>query len=221
MPFRRHLLAALILLAATSAQAKKPHHRPDGEPGQFDYYAMALSWSPSFCATHDDPKQCASGRQLGFVVHGLWPQYARGYPEECSRERLPDEVRRRYAPLYPAPHLIDHEWKKHGTCSGLDPAAYFAMTARLRDALVVPPAYQKPLAPVRSDAAQFAQAFRAANPRLAADSVLPFCTANGRFLNEIHVCYDKRGESVRCGDSEIKRSANTCRQGAFTLQNVK
>lgn len=221
MAFRRPLLAVLVVLAATNAHAKKPHHHADGEPGQFDYYAMALSWSPSFCATHDDPDQCARGSARGFVVHGLWPQYERGYPQECSRERLPDEVRRRYAVLYPSPRLIDHEWKKHGTCSGLNPAAYFALTSKLRDALVVPPAFQRPLAPVRSDATSFAQAFRAANPRLAPDSVLPFCAANGRFLNEIHLCYDKRGESVRCGDSEIQRSANTCRQASFTLQSVK
>ena len=95
--------------------------------------------------------------------------------------------------------MINHEWKKHGTCSGLNPAAYFDMSARLRNQLAIPAPYQRPATPVRTSYGEFVQAFRAANPRLAENSVLPFCGGGGRFLNEIHVCYDKRGGSISCG----------------------
>jgi ribonuclease T2 len=211
---------ALMLMAGVlgSAAAESRRHRSEGEPGQFDYYAMALSWSPAFCATQDDPKQCAPGRQAGFVLHGLWPQYARGYPESCSNEPLSRADVTTYASLYPSPKLIVHEWQKHGTCSGLNPAAYFALTGKLRQQLAIPPAYQRPTQPLRTSYADFVAAFRAANPRLPAQSVLPFCAAGGRFLNEIHACFDKSGAGVACGAAEVRRSENTCRQGSFLVQ---
>src|SRR4051812_35381200 len=118
----RHVFFIAALLLCASADARQPHHEARGDAGQFDYYAVALSWSPSFCATRGDNAECDRSRPLGFVMHGLWPQYANGYPESCSNERLPADVRAKYASLFPSPTLIDHEWKKHGTCSGLDAA---------------------------------------------------------------------------------------------------
>jgi ribonuclease T2 len=209
------------MLTALGAGAQAPRHgHATGEPGRFDYYAVALSWSPSFCATHDDPNQCASGRQSGFVMHGLWPQYERGYPEECSTERLAPQDRARYASLFPSPKMINHEWQKHGTCSGLSPAAYFDLSARLRSQVSIPAPYQRPATPVSTSYAEFVQTFRAANPRLAEHSLLPFCAAGGKFLKEIHVCFDKRGSSTSCSASEIRRSENTCRKATFVLQSV-
>jgi ribonuclease T2 len=218
---RNLLLGALLCTAAGVSAQQFRHGRDTGEPGRFDYYAVALSWSPAFCATHDDPGQCAPGRQAGFVMHGLWPQYEQGYPQECSTERLQPRDREKYASLYPSPKMINHEWIKHGTCSGLNPAAYFEMSARLRDQLAIPAPYQRPAAPVRTSYGELVQAFRSANPRMAEHAVLPFCGAGGRFLNEIHVCYDKRGASTSCGASEIRRSGNTCRKGTFVLQSVR
>lgn len=64
-----------------------------GQPGAFDYYVLALSWSPEFCHSHPTKPECVSGK-FGFVVHGLWPQYANGYPENCSTAPgLPDPSR--------------------------------------------------------------------------------------------------------------------------------
>ena len=216
VPLRQIFFIALMTLAA-GAEARKPR----AEPGQFDYYAVSLSWSPSYCATHSDPTQCDRARPLGFVLHGLWPQFANGYPESCSNERLPGEVRARYALLFPSPTMIEHEWRRHGTCSGLDPSAYFALTAQLKDKLKVPGALDQPMAPVRSTNRDFAQAFKAANPALAPESVLPFCAAGGRFLREVHVCYDRRGASTSCSTAEVRRSANSCRQDSFLLQSVR
>ena len=60
--------------------------RRQNEPGKFDYYVLALSWSPSYCqaaqerAPNRAPDQQCSGRPFSFVVHGLWPQYERGFP---------------------------------------------------------------------------------------------------------------------------------------------
>ncbi|HEU4374449.1 MAG TPA: ribonuclease [Telluria sp.] len=222
MSASRNLLLGALLCAAAGAHAGHARHdRDGGEPGRFDYYAVALSWSPAFCATHDDPDECAPGRQAGFVMHGLWPQYEKGYPQECSTERLQPREREKFASLYPSPKMIGHEWSKHGTCSGLDPAAYFEMSARLRGQLAIPAPYQRPAAPVRITYGEFVQAFRAANPRMAENAVLPFCGGGGKFLNEIHACFDKRGGSTSCGASEIRRSENTCRKDSFVLQSVR
>jgi ribonuclease T2 len=214
----RNLLLIALLAVASGAQAKRPPS-PHGQPGQFDYYAVSLSWSPSFCATHRDNDQC--GRGMGFVLHGLWPQFEAGFPESCSTERLPGPVRNTYASLYPSPKMIGHEWSKHGTCSGLDPAGYFALSSKLKEQLVIPAAYQKPAAPLRASPGEFVQAFKAANPTIVVNGVLPFCDGGGRFLRELHACYDKGGRSRSCSQGEIKRSYNSCRQESFLLQSVR
>ena len=56
-------------------------------PGDFDFYVLSLSWSPGFCempAGSNLHGQCDAGANLGFVVHGLWPQYEHGYPSDCG-----------------------------------------------------------------------------------------------------------------------------------------
>ncbi len=218
---RTALVLAAAVLCSTAGAAGR--NRSVGEPGQFDYYALALSWSPSYCATNGgrDPNQCGSGRRLGFVLHGLWPQYENGYPQSCSREPLPPQVRRKYEAIYPSPKLIGHEWSKHGTCSGLAPEQYLALSAKLKDAVVVPAAYRAPEQPVRATVAGFKDAFRAANPRLASDAIVPFCGGSGRFLREIRVCYRPDGASRNCGQAEIKRSLKSCGQPSFLLQSVR
>ena len=216
MTMFRHLLMIAALCTATAGVQAKPQR---AAPGKFDYYAVALSWSPSFCATHRDPNQC--GRGLGFVLHGLWPQYEKGYPQKCSTERLPNDVRNSYAAIFPSPTLIGHEWNEHGTCSGLDPAAYFKLSASLKDRLVIPKQFQQPVAPVRATPGEFVQLFRAANPGTPVDSVLPFCGDGGRFLREVHACFTREGAPRTCSNGEIKRSYNSCRQESFLLQSTR
>lgn len=219
------LLIALLALGG-AAEARRPQQQGggagvDGQPGQFDYYAVSLSWSPSFCASRNDPNQCASGRRLGFVLHGLWPQWQKGYPQSCSTQPLPAAVRAKYAGLFPSPGLIGHEWPKHGTCSGLEPAAYFELSAKLQKQLAIPPQFQAPSAPVRVTNAEFGAAFQRANPGLAAHAVLPFCSGDGRFLQELHACWGKDGASLSCSANELKRSKRSCGQDSFLLPSVR
>ena len=218
MPRTSTLFLTVLLASACGIGNAKPSNDVGG---QFDYYAVALSWSPSFCATGHDADQCAPGRGLGFVLHGLWPQYEQGYPESCSNQRLPPDVRKRYAALYPSPRLIGHQWSKHGTCSGLEPAAYFELSARLKNQLAIPAAYVRPAAPVRVTYRELTQAFAAANPGLARDAVLPFCAGGGRFLRELHACYARDGRSRSCSAAQVKRSQNSCRQPSLLLQSVR
>ena len=112
--------------------------RPEEQaaPGQFDFYLLNLSWSPEFCATHGDSPEC--GRNLGFVVHGLWPQDTSGdYPQHCSDAPGPSDPQAD-TDIMPTASLVDHEWETHGTCSGLGANDYFAAIHKVYAAVKIP-----------------------------------------------------------------------------------
>ena len=124
--------------------------RRQNTPGEFDYYVLSLSWSPSFCEEAQErgsggrsqQAQCG-GRPFSFVVHGLWPQYEHGFPEYCQRPspRLDRNIMTSMLDLMPAPGLIFNEWDKHGTCSGLGARAYFETIRKARAAVKIPEEY--------------------------------------------------------------------------------
>lgn len=195
---RRSLAAlalGLTLISGAGAQDFGGFRRGGGEPGAFDFYVLALSWSPTYCdgegARRDRDGQCAPGRGLGFVVHGLWPQYARGYPQNCSAvERAPTRQAMEIAgEVYPSEGLARYEWRKHGTCSGLDPAAYFRATREARAAVTIPEAFQgagpdRRLAPI-----EIARLFVAANRGLRPDMMQVACARDA--LQEVRICLTK------------------------------
>jgi ribonuclease I len=123
--------------------------------GQFDFYVLALSWSPSYCAAararHPDGKdsmQCGS-RPFAFVVHGLWPQYEKGFPSYCQVP-APKLDRGQVAgalDMMPSPSLVMHEWERHGTCSGLSAAAYFETVRKARATVKDPTGLSRPGCP--------------------------------------------------------------------------
>jgi ribonuclease T2 len=113
-------VAALLLAGSAAAQ---PLERRGAPAGAFDFYVLALSWSPGFCEAEGDAKgrdQCATGAGLGFVVHGLWPQFERGYPSFCEPEgRNPSRpALAEAAGLFPDEGLARYQWRKHGSCAG-------------------------------------------------------------------------------------------------------
>ena len=207
------LLMATLLLAQT-VQAK-------GRAGEFDYYAMALSWSPQHCAIKPaDREQCS--RQLGFVLHGLWPQYQRGYPSSCSRERLDPAMEQQFAGLYPSRFLYGHEWEKHGTCSGLSQEAFHQLASDLRQKVKIPVAYQSPAEPLRKSTFELKADLAAANHWLAPDTMTVACADGGRFLREIYICINKEGtDAVPCSDEMQKRERRSCGQPDFLLRSVR
>src|SRR5205823_13549256 len=88
--FGRVASAALaVWLTVGIADIAPAQDRRQNEPGQFDFYVLALSWSPSFCEASGErgtpPQQQCGARPYSFVVHGLWPQYERGFPEFCQQ----------------------------------------------------------------------------------------------------------------------------------------
>jgi ribonuclease T2 len=208
------LLAAVPTLSAAPATAAA---RRD-VAGAFDFWVLVLSWSPSWCEAEGDSRGAAEcARPFSFTVHGLWPQYTRGYPADCVTAQ-PGPSRRgeaRALPLMPSLGLVRHEWRKHGTCSGLSGDDYFATVADLFARLRIPDAYRAPTVPRMVDPAAVEADFIAAN-RLPADAIAVTC--DGRRLREVRICFDRDLKGpVAC--PEIDRGA--CRARSVFLPAVR
>jgi ribonuclease T2 len=207
-----------ILILITAAGAK------DQRPGQFDYYVLALSWSPSYCAGEagqNDHQQCAPGRRFAFVVHGLWPQHNEGWPEYCrTREGwIPQPVIDGIIDVMPSKKLIIHEWKKHGTCSGLSQKDYFNTVKEFFGQVRIPARYLSPQAPVMVAPGQLVGDFVKTNKGLTADMLSVQC-GNARDqarLSELRVCVNKEGSFIACGLNETRQ----CRAKTLVLLPVK
>lgn len=182
-------LAVTAFLAACIATA-----RADDVPqgSGFDFYVLSLSWSPSYCAVEGanaNPKQCGPRRPYAFIVHGLWPQFEHGYPEHCGTpepDRVPKGLVAQLLDILPTAGLIGHQWRKHGSCSGLTQADYFEVLRAARDKVVVPVDYRRTDRPRAVDPQVVEQAFIAANPGLPADGVAVTC--DERYLREVRLC---------------------------------
>jgi ribonuclease T2 len=199
----------------------RPADAPRGEAGAFDYYILSLSWSPSFCATpagRSEPLQCAGERPFSFIVHGLWPQYERGYPQNCPSDGpadAPASVERAMLDLMPSPDLIQHEWDRHGVCHGGPPEAYFQETRRLRERVRIPAEFERLSAPREVTAQEVEAAFVSANRGLTPDAMVVTC--NRDRLREVRICFDKAGGFRACGADVRER----CGDRPLTMPPVR
>ena len=217
------LTLALTLATALAGGAKAQDKRQNA-PGEFDFYVLSLSWSPSFCEEAAERSrgggrsniQC-EGRPYSFVVHGLWPQYENGFPEYCQRPspRLNRNIVSTMLDLMPAPGLIFNEWDKHGTCSGLDGRNYFETIRKARAVVKIPAEYldlsqAKTVAP-----GEVEEAFIKANPGLSNAAVSVTC--NRTRLSEVRICLSKDLQFRAC--EELDRRA--CRRDQVTMPPVR
>ena len=203
--------AGLMATAAAPALALALvlYESPGAAP--FDYYVLALSWSPAFCASHPaDRAEC--GLRRGFTVHGLWPQYAGGGgPEHCEgADALDRETVERVKAAMPDERLIHHEWVVHGTCSGLSPHDYFRTLIQAIGHLAIPPQFDGAAARTMT-ASQIVAAFAKANPSLTARSIALRCRASE--LEEVRICLSRDLHPQPCGPDVRTR----CRSGALTI----
>lgn len=190
-------LIATIVAALGAAAAP-----PSARAADFDYYLMALSWSPSWCAAEGDERaeQCAPDRALGFVLHGLWPQFEEGWPEHCDSPHS-DPSRRdteAMADVMGSGGLAWRQWRKHGRCTGLSADDYFALS-RAAFASV-----ERPHPAESATAAEVEAVFVAANPGLGAEELVVTCREG--FVREVRVCLTPALEPRRCG-ADVERGA--------------
>jgi len=199
-------LRALAFLAAAFAASPSfaQTQSPQGDvPGRFDYYILALSWSPTYCADRRaqerDTAQCGAARRFAFVVHGLWPQREVGWPSDCptATRDVPPALVQRQLDMMPSERLVEHEWDRHGACTGLSQQAYFDWTRRLRAAIATPPAFVNPDRPLVVTADDVRARFVAANRWLKPNGLAVSCRGNR--LQEVRFCFAKTGAPRACG----------------------
>jgi ribonuclease T2 len=189
----------------------------------FDYFVLALSWSPDYCATtgSGDGQECAIGRKLGFVLHGLWPQNNQGYPSNCASDPLTASVKAQFPALYPNDSLADHEWLTHGTCTGLDPTGYLTLAQHLRQSVSVPGSYQSPAAAFSATVGGLKQDFTQANPGFTPADFEVMCSGSGRYLKELNVCFSREGQPTACGTDMHKSAMKSCQSPDFVVRNTR
>ena len=204
--FAACIAALWALTFADAAMAQ----RGESRAGEFDYYALVLNWSPSYCETQGRSRpgepQCSGDRPYSFILHGLWPQYHRGWPQDCpTRERpwVPDELIRQMIDVMPSKRLIIHEYRKHGTCSGLSPAEYFGVARQLYDQIKIPPRFQNPDGYLTLSPAEVESEFLAANPQLSGDMISVAC--KGRNLGDLRICFGRDLKLQACGVNETQQ----------------
>jgi len=215
----RVAVAALFCLFTIHGLAAQD--RRQNQPGKFDFFVLSLSWSPSFCESageRGEPPQLQCGtRPFSFVVHGLWPQYERGFPEFCQQPapRLDRNVVSSMLDLMPAPNLVFNEWNKHGTCLGPNPRAYFETVRKARAAVKIPEEYVEPGKTLTVTPDEVEAAFVKANPGLNPDSVSIVC--DNRRLREVRICLSKDLRFRDC--AELGR--RSCRAREIVMPPVR
>ncbi|MEP5728966.1 MAG: ribonuclease T2 [Sulfitobacter sp.] len=194
------LTAALIALASALAA--------EGETaGEFDYYVVSLSWSPNWCLQEGDARnspQCDLGTGHGWILHGLWPQFHRGYPSYCKTiERAPSRrMTAEMADIMGTGGLAWHQWKKHGTCTGLSAPDYFELSRSVYSQINRPEIFRKLPRQVKLPASVVEEAFIKSNPTLEPDGVTITCRAN--HIQEARICLSKTLTPVPCGQDVVR-----------------
>lgn len=212
MPAGRRALAAAFLMVmmplVTRADA--------AEQGDFDFYVLALSWSPTYCkheGVDASPHQCRSRTPHRFIVHGLWPQYEQGYPERCpdARQRIDRAIAVGMEDIMPSHGLVFHQWRKHGTCSGLEPSDYFALTRQAYGKVTIPKSFRSLSEGATATPAAIEKAFMAVNPGLDKNGIAVTCD-RGAF-EEVRICLTKDLGFQSCHEVD---KAN-CRATSLTI----
>ena len=212
-------IVVIAAVAATMPLTAAKRKKKTSPPGAFTYYLLSLSWAPDFCAQaggNKNPAECGAGKKIGFVVHGFWPQgdTSRG-PENCGpASPVPNSLVQTMLNYIPTASLIQHEWKTHGTCSGLSAADYFAAVRKARDSVTIPDEFKAPSQTLSLSPAAIEQAFASANPSFPKTAFRTSCT--GGDLQEARICFGKDVSPHAC-----TQSAGECTLPAMKVLPVR
>ncbi len=200
----------------------------------FEFYLMALSLHPAFCENGNAAKQdcqvltAADHARRPLVIHGLWPENLEpeSYPRDCDGPKLslPTSLRAELEDWMPgmASGLHSHEWRKHGTCSGLDATEYFeqsialARTANraLRDSLLASVDKQVSAEELRSAANRVAPGYGDTITFHCQNIRSPDVAKRGRpYLIEVRQCVDNDGPNGAPGTPLACRAVQRRDQG--------
>lgn len=191
----------LFLLTATLARA-------EGESaGDFDYYVLALSWSPTWCALEGDARgarQCDDDADAGWTLHGLWPQYEAGWPSFCPTAHRPPSriLTAAQADLFGSGGAAWYQWRKHGACAGLAAEDFYRLARVAYGRVNRPEVLRRLDRAVRLPAAVIEAAFLEANPGWTADMVTITCKQG--HIQEARICLTRDLEPRVCGPDAVR-----------------
>ncbi|SDZ18834.1 ribonuclease T2 [Jannaschia faecimaris] len=209
----KRLIAALMMFATPGFA--------DGEAaGDFDYYVLALSWTPTWCALEGDRRgspQCDRNTGYGFTLHGLWPQYDDGWPSFCRTSERPATRGQtgEMVDIMGSSGLAFHQWRKHGVCTGLDAEEYFALSRLAYEGVSRPQVIRDLGREVTLPAAVIEEAFLEANPDLSGDGVTVTCRADR--VQEVRICLSRDLQPRDCGQDVIR----DCTLGRALLSPIR
>jgi ribonuclease T2 len=184
--FRIILPALAVIAVALAAQPA---------PAPFDYYVLSLSWAPAFCSQANEaarnPEECAPGKHIGFITHGLWPENPDGRgPESCGTAKpLRKDVIKLVLPAMYSASLIQHEWATHGICTGLNPFAYFSDVLQARAAVQLPVQITSIENQITEGPQLIERQFAEANPTFPKTAFRTSCS--NRTFQEERICFGK------------------------------
>jgi ribonuclease T2 len=198
----QQLFAALLALIAL---APAPLTAEGERAGEFDYYVLALSWSPNWCALEGDARQSPQCEEdHGWIMHGLWPQFHRGYPSYCKTAKRPPSrsMTAAMADVMGTSGLAWHQWKKHGSCTGLSAEQYYAVSREAYAVVTRPGVFRKLAKPVKLPAKVVEEAFLKANPQMEADGITITCRDG--HIQEARICLSRALDPVPCGQDVVR-----------------
>jgi ribonuclease T2 len=131
---------------------------------------------------------------------------------------VPEEQIEEMLPIMPSKSLIIHQWRKHGTCSGLGMYDYFDLIQSLFRKVKIPARYLTPLAPVTTTSEALLTDFVKTNRGLSADMMSLVCKprSSGARLAELRICFSPDGQFTQCRP----RRRSDCGAAALVLPPV-
>ena len=177
------------------------------QAGTFDYYVMSLSWSANWCALEGDARQspqCDENTENGWILHELWPQYELGYSTNCRTALRPPSRSQtsEMADIMGTSGLAWHQWNKHGVCSGLKSAEYYALSREAYGRINRPEVFRKLSKTVTLRASLIEQAFVNDNVGLSPYGVTVTCKSG--YIQEARICLTRDLELRTCGRDVIR-----------------
>lgn len=193
-------------VVATESSASETSKTSADQNADFEFYLLALSWSPTYCSGgRPDPQQCGAGKSYSFITHGLWPQNERGFPANCDTDE-PAEVTRaietQMLDIMPSRGLIRHQWRKHGTCSGLSQRDYFAKVRAATERIDIPAQFKDLSKPRRLAAREVENAFAVSNSALDTNEMAVRC--DRQKVKEVRICLTKGLEPRACREVDAR-----------------
>lgn len=195
-----------------------------------DLYVFAYSWTPEFCYGESYPG-CADPNdywKTHFTIHGLWPQFqAGGYPSYCTDEAFDpaapeavgwDTMVQYWPDVQYAEDSSDydqfweHEWTKHGTCSGLEQEDYFQAAIDLIKSFGTPSSVTEAVgSSVDADTVR---------DDMGGASKASLQCESGKYLNGVYTCWTRNsdgsvGSQVSC-PSDVQ-GEDTCSSSSVSV----